>query len=140
MLRHLPNQAGSWFYVVNGAWAGYWVRQSSAISLPGATTVAASDDVTFNPAVRLTFKIGSHTGYRFSSTGAMLASRTVTLGNDSGANASSRVGLANQYGNWFSITNGAWAGYWIRESDVIYLPLTHPTGPSVLSPAPWAVG
>ncbi len=122
MLRQLPNQAGSWFYVVNGAWAGYWVRQSSAISLPGATAVAGSDDVTFVPAVRLTFKIGTHTGYRFSSAGAMLASRTVTLGNDSGANASSRVSLVNQYGNWFSITNGAWAGYWIRESDVIYLP------------------
>ena len=122
MLRYLPNQAGSWYYIVNGAWAGYWVRQSSAIDLPGASSVAGGDDTTYSPAVRLAFRTGTHTGYRFSSTGGLIASRTVTLATDSGANASSRVSLTNQFGKWFSITNGAWAGYWIRESDVVHLP------------------
>jgi hypothetical protein len=122
MLRHLPNQAGGWFYIVNGAWAGFWVRQSSAVALPGATAATRNGDTAYSPPARLLFSTGTHTGYRFSSTGALVASRTVTLATDSGANASSRVSLTNQYGSWFSITNGAWAGYWMRESDVVRLP------------------
>jgi hypothetical protein len=121
MLRALPNQSGRWFYLVNGAWAGYWIRQSAAVSLAGSVS-AMSSDTDYDPPARVIFNVGTHTGYRFSSSGALLGARTVTLASDSGADASSRATLTNQFGSWFSIVNGAWAGYWIRESDVVHLP------------------
>jgi hypothetical protein len=119
----LPNQSGRWFYVIDGAWAGYWLRESSAISL-ATTTVAAPDGTLtiYDPPVRLIFRQGTHTGYRFTSTGAVVAERTSTLAWDSGADASVRRSLTNQFGTWFYVTNGIWAGYFLRESDVISLP------------------
>ncbi|MEO6059525.1 MAG: hypothetical protein ABIQ05_06130 [Candidatus Limnocylindria bacterium] len=81
---------------------------------PGATT--------YNPAAALVFKAGSHTGYQFSSSGAVTAQKTYTLGSDSGANTSMRAAIANQPGAWFYVTNGIWAGYWLQESSALFLP------------------
>jgi hypothetical protein len=121
--RTLPNQSGTWFSVVNGAWAGYWIRESGAVALAtSASDTVAPGDATYNPPVRLSFRQGTHTGYRFDANGAMTAELTFTLAWDSGASASARRTLANQYGSWFQIVNGVWAGYWVRESDVIALP------------------
>ena len=119
----LPAQSGTWFYVVNGAWAGYWMRESGAVQL-AATAVAGgpSAPATYEPPVRLTFQRGTHTGYRFDDAGRLLAERTVTLAGVSGANASRRSGIPNQYGDWFYVVNGAWAGYWMRASEVVSLP------------------
>jgi hypothetical protein len=30
--------------------------------------------------------------------------------------------LSNQSGTWFYVSSGIWAGYWVRASDVVYLP------------------
>jgi hypothetical protein len=119
----LPNQSGRWFAVVDGAWAGYWIRESSALTLESATT-AVDDTVLelYNPPVRISFRKGTHTGYQFSAAGAVMGERTYTLAWDSGASTSARRTLNNQYGTWFSVTNGVWGGYWVRESDVISLP------------------
>jgi hypothetical protein len=123
--RTLTGQSGVWFYVVDGIWAGYWVRRSNAVYLSGGTQPGGSGTpATFNPAVALTFKLGTHSGYQFSSTGAMTAQKTYTLASNSSASASARATITNQYGTWFSITNGVWAGYWIRESSVVFLPPT----------------
>jgi Bacterial Ig-like domain len=119
----LVNQSGRWFSVVNGVWAGYWVRESTAISLATAATSTPGTGLTiYDPGVRLSFGRGTHTGYRFDSGGAVVAERTYTLAWDSGANASVRRTLTNQFGSWFYVTNGVWAGYWLRESDVVRLP------------------
>ncbi|HSM38855.1 MAG TPA: hypothetical protein VK838_05930, partial [Candidatus Limnocylindrales bacterium] len=121
--RMLPNQSGYWFYVTNGLWAGHWIRQSDALYLaddpPGGTSTA---DQAFDPAVRLTFLKGTHTGYKFDSSGQMLAQKTYTLSRNSGADASSLEAIPNQTGSWFKIVNGVWADYWIRASDVVFLP------------------
>lgn len=119
----LPNQSGRWFAVVDGAWAGYWIRESPAVTLQGAATAADGTVLDlYNPPVRISFRKGTHTGYQFSAAGAVIGERTYTLAWDSGASTSARRTLNNQYGTWFLVTNGVWGGYWIRESDVISLP------------------
>ncbi|MBA3688565.1 MAG: SH3 domain-containing protein [Chloroflexi bacterium] len=118
----ITNQSGTWFFVTSGVWAGYWVRQSSVSWLSTAPVPStAAPYATFNPVVRLAFKMGTHTGYKFSSTGAMTAERTYTLSKDSSAATSVRRTLTNQSGTWFLVTSGVWAGYWVRASDVVYL-------------------
>jgi spore germination protein YaaH len=115
-------QTGTWFYVTSGVWAGYWIRQSNVSWLASApVSTLAAPDATFNPVAHLTFKLGTHTGYRFSSIGVMTAQKTYTLGSDSGATTSTRRSLPNQSGTWFYVTSGVWAGYWLRASDVLYL-------------------
>jgi hypothetical protein len=118
----VTNQSGTWFYVVNGVWAGYWMRQSSVLYLAASpVSAAAAPNATFNPVAHLTFKMGSHTGYRFSSSGVMTAQKSYTLVKDSGASTSTRRSITNQAGTWFYIVNGVWAGYWLRASDVLFL-------------------
>lgn len=118
----ITNQSGTWFFATSGVWAGYWVRQSSVSWLSTAPVPStAAPYATFNPVVRLAFKLGTHTGYQFSSTGAMTAQRTYTLSKDSSAATSVRRTLTNQSGTWFLVTSGVWAGYWVRASDVVYL-------------------
>jgi hypothetical protein len=117
----IANQSGAWFYVVNGVWAGYYLRQSSVLYLPAAPVAgAAAPNATFSPAKTLLFKKGTHTGYRFSS-GVMTAQKSYTLLNDSSASTSTRASITKQTGTWFYVVNGVWAGYWLRASDVLYL-------------------
>jgi hypothetical protein len=119
--RLLPGQSGDWFYVTNGLWAGYWIRQSDALFLAGTSSVQTAQRETWDPAVRLVFRMGTHTGYKFDASGAMTAQKTLTLGRASGANTSVVQAIPNQTGSWFLVVNGAFAGYWVRQSDVIYL-------------------
>jgi len=120
--QSITNQSGSWFYITNGVWAGYWLRQSSVLYLTAAPVAATpTAKATYSPAKALTFKMGTHTGYQFSSTGVMTAQKSYTLGKDSSASTSLRQTITNQSGTWFYVTNGVWAGYWLRASDVLYL-------------------
>ncbi len=124
----IPNQPGSWFYVTNGVWAGYWVQESSTIYLASATppppappAPAQPGATTYNPPVTLLFKMGGHTGYTFNSSGVATGIKSYSLGSDSSAATSTRATLPNQPGNWFYVTNGVWAGYWLQESSSVYL-------------------
>jgi uncharacterized protein YraI len=87
----------------------------------GTAPVSNTTSTTFSPAAKLTFKQGTHTGYQFSSTGVMTAVKSYSLGWDSSAYTSKRSTLSNQSGTWFYVTSGVWAGYWLRQSSVIYL-------------------
>lgn len=118
----VTNQSGTWFYITTGVWAGYFVRESNVSYLsssPISNPPGAS--ATFNPAVKVTFKKGAHTGYVFSATGVMTAQKTYTLSGDSTAYTSARSVKANQSGIFLYITGGVWGGYWMRVSNVIYL-------------------
>ncbi|MDQ3879473.1 MAG: glycosyl hydrolase family 18 protein, partial [Chloroflexota bacterium] len=77
---------------------------------------------TFSPARALTFKAGTHTGYRFDADGRVTGSKTYTLGASSSASTSQRAAVAGHSGRWFYVTNGVWAGYWLLESPSLYLP------------------
>jgi spore germination protein YaaH len=119
----ITNQSGTWFYVTSGTWAGYWIRQSPVSWLSNAPVAAIGGAYTsFSPAPILTFKLGTHTGYRFATFGAMTAEKTYTLSKDSGAPTTLRRTLTNQSGTWFYVSSGIWAGYWVRASDVVFLP------------------
>jgi len=121
--KALTNQSGTWFYVTSGVWAGYWLRASGLVYLESAPIAATSaPNATFNPAARLAFKLGTHTGYQFNSSGQLTALKSYTLASNSAAYTSSRKAIANQSGTWYYVTSGVWAGYWVRASDVVYLP------------------
>lgn len=118
----LPNQSGTWFYVSSGVWAGYWIRESNVVWLASSPAPPAGPpNATYSPAVSLTFKMGTHTGYQFNATGGMTAQKTYSLTRDSGAPTSARSAITNQSGTWFYVTGGVWGGYWVRLSDVVFL-------------------
>ncbi|HEX5040193.1 MAG TPA: M15 family metallopeptidase [Candidatus Limnocylindria bacterium] len=71
--------------------------------------------------IRVTFTAGCHTGYRFASSGAVLARKQACLGRGSSAPASARVWVGGR-GAHFAITAGIWAGYSIPETPRSYVP------------------
>ena len=77
---------------------------------------------TFTPARALVFLAGTHTGYQFDATGAVTTSKAATLTRSSSAATDQRAVIVERDGTWFHVTNGIWAGYWLRESPVLYLP------------------
>jgi spore germination protein YaaH len=111
----LPNLPGRWLHVENGSWAGLWLPESAGTYLPGET-----ERVGFSPTTRLWFGAGSHTGYRFTGSGAPAATRTASLAGPSGANTSARA-IINGRPHWY-VTNGIWAGWWMPESARVHRP------------------
>jgi hypothetical protein len=75
----------------------------------------------YSPARTLSFAVGTYTGYKFSSTGTVTASRRYTLTRASNAPTSSRSGVTAHSGGWYLVTAGVWAGYWIHEGTGIAL-------------------
>jgi hypothetical protein len=106
---------GIWLRPKNGSLAGYWIRESSAARLPGQRSTQA-----FSVAQRVHFLAGTHIGYRFNSGGHTVGSKSYTLTKSSTASATRRA-IIN--GAWhLYVSNGVWAGYWLRESSKVHLP------------------
>ncbi len=70
----------------------------------------------FNPARTLSLAAGTYIGHRFSRFGALVASKEVTLSRNSSAPTAQRAAVPGQPGNWYLITAGVLAGYWIPAS------------------------
>ena len=124
----IPGHAGTWFYVINGVWAGDWIQGSSHVYViePTPTTSSPPPPIvsatTYNPARSLYFAGGSHTGYRFDAAGKVTATKTYTLSRASGAATNQRsTAIPAHPGAWFYVVNGVWAGYWLPESTRLYL-------------------
>jgi hypothetical protein len=118
--RSLPTQSGTWFYVSDGTWEGYWLRESSAVRLAEGGTIAGADEPqTFDPAADVRIRRGTHTGYTFSG-GQMTAAKTATVTGRL-ADSTELAAISGQAGLWFRMTSGNWQGYWLRASDVVYL-------------------
>ncbi|HEX5578480.1 MAG TPA: Ig-like domain-containing protein, partial [Candidatus Limnocylindria bacterium] len=120
--RSIRRQPGAaWFYVTSGTWKGYWLRESDAAVLDGSSVTGAPVAQVFDPAAVVSIRKGTHTGYTFSAGGAMTGTHTSTaFGNREGDAAEVRA-LPGQTGMWFRMTSGAWKGYWLRASSVVYL-------------------
>jgi glucose/arabinose dehydrogenase len=88
------------------------------------TAQAAVPSTTYRPSHLVHFDAGTYTGYKFSSTGAITASRTASLVRASTASTGLRTGITGHAGYWLLIVNGVWAGYYLRESNRAYLPFT----------------
>jgi hypothetical protein len=123
--RTIPRQSGYWFFVVDGKWAGHWIRQSAALYLAdeGAPT-GAWTAASYNPTVTVTIAKGTHTACKLDSAGAMTAQKTATVSRAVGAQAAKLRAFPNQAGGWFKIVSGTWSGFWLRASDVVYRPAT----------------
>ena len=61
------------------------------------------------------FSAGTHVGYRFDSAGNVTGSRAYSLSRRSGAKVDRRATIPGKPGVWLRVTNGVWAGYWVRE-------------------------
>ena len=98
-------------------WAGYWIPESAGTTL-GAAPPPPPPPVseTYDPARTLGFAAGTYVGRQFSATGAITASKSYTLATASSAPTSQKSTIPTQVGNWYYITAGVWAGYWIPES------------------------
>lgn len=114
----IAGQPGTWLRIVDGAWAGYWIRESSRVRVPGTIQENGLPGTT-----RVSFVAGTHVGYRFSSGGSVTARLEATLGRGSGANTNARAIINGTA--YLSITNGLWAGYWVPESSSAYVAGMH---------------
>jgi Bacterial Ig-like domain len=99
------------------------IRDAAGSSLAATSwTFRATTSQAYNPARLLHIAAGVHVGYRFSSTGAILARRSYTLARGSSAPTSRYALIANRTGSWFYVTAGVWAGYWLPASSSVTLP------------------
>jgi peptidoglycan/xylan/chitin deacetylase (PgdA/CDA1 family) len=76
---------------------------------------------------------GAHTGYRFSSTGAILESKVLKLSAPATPSSDRRRTVPNRSGVWLRLTSGSLAGWEVRETLMAYVPGT--VGSVAYSPA-----
>ncbi|HLE88756.1 MAG TPA: peptidoglycan recognition family protein, partial [Candidatus Limnocylindria bacterium] len=124
-----PNIAGHRDYSSTACPGGVLYSQLPTLRNEVAAQVNNWPGETFNPQRPLSFAAGTYTGRRFSSTGAITASKTVTLAAATSALTDQSSSVPLQGGTWYSMTSGAWAGYWIQQSAGISL------GPAPPEPA-----
>lgn len=83
-----------------------------------------ADNPNFRTGGTVIFRAGTHVGYTFSSSGVGSPAKTLTLSGSSTASYASRTvpygWIAPGNGIWFSMSDGAFAGTWIRESSAAY--------------------
>ena len=112
--RTLPGLPGYWLRVTDGIWAGYWIRESAVAGLKGKV-----DWTRWSVDKRYVVRAGTHVGYRFGADGQIVARKSATLASSSGAHTDARTVIN---GAWhLRVTDGIWAGYWLRESSVVYI-------------------
>ncbi|MGH2462675.1 MAG: N-acetylmuramoyl-L-alanine amidase [Candidatus Limnocylindria bacterium] len=122
----IPNQSGNWYYITAGIWAGYWIQESASTALGNAPPPQTAESYAWRPVF---FVAGTHVGRKFDTYGAITASLSYTLGGPSMAPTTQKSTIPNRSGNWFFITAGIWAGYWIAESQAATLGDVAPTPP-----------
>lgn len=88
---------------------------AAGLLLGGATPVDAA-----SRPVRL--EAGPHVGYRFSTTGAILGSRSITVSGPQSSTTDQRRVVPNRSGIYLRLTSGSLRGYEVLESPVAYIP------------------
>lgn len=120
-------RGGSFWYVTDGVWAGYWVKGSPGITLNPAPAMPASE--TFATARPVTLPAGGRTAYGFDAFGGVTASKALTLTAPTVVWATQRSSLPNQNGRWYYVTVGEWKGYWVLETAGVTLGAPPPPMP-----------
>ena len=96
---------------------------AAAIQVPAAMSpegvLAASPTPTAPLQIR--YEIGTHVGYTFSNTGAILTSKTTTMAKVTYAHTTQRKTIPGR-GVHYRISDGSFAGYYVRESIAVYIP------------------
>ena len=104
----IATHPGNWLLIVNGVWAGFYIKESNRSYLP------------FTRLRVVSFAAGTHTGYKFNASGTVVAHKTYTLARASSARASAQalIGTSTSY---LLIVDGVWAGYWVQASTSVVL-------------------
>ncbi|MDH4334160.1 MAG: N-acetylmuramoyl-L-alanine amidase [Chloroflexota bacterium] len=131
LTRKTPNIAGHRDYNATGCPGGTLYSLLPAIRKEVASQINPWPGQAYNPARTITFAAGTYVGRRFSATGSIISSKSYTLTKASGAPTNQRSSVPNQTGNWYYVTAGVWAGYWIREAPGMTLSGDVPAPPPV---------
>lgn len=116
-----PNIAGHRDYAATSCPGGFLYAQLPSLRNEVAAQVNGWPGEIFNPQRTLFFVAGTYTGRTFSATGAVTATKTLTLSGASSAPTDQSSIVPTQSGQWYSVTAGVWAGYWIQQSAGITL-------------------
>jgi thermitase len=88
-----------------------------------------------SPAEELTFLPGLHAAYRFDAAGAIVRGAGISLAANGVAHTSKRATIPGRSGHWFYLVDGSMPGYWIPESERVFL-APDPTPTPVPSASP----
>lgn len=109
---------GAWHLrVVDGIWAGYWLRESSKSYLPGIRELT---DLGTGAGVKVKIRPGVRTAYRYAASGSTVDQLTRSSGSRLQASAAG-WGIVNGRES-FLLTSGRWTGHWLRENGAVHLP------------------
>jgi hypothetical protein len=100
--------------VVDGAWDGTWLPESSTVRLPGLADLEAAGGS------RARIAAGTTTGYRYAVDGTALSARSATLA--APATVPIAAGAVINGRRMVYVTGGIWAGLWIAESSAVRVP------------------
>jgi len=102
----VPNQAGTYFRITAGQFAGYRVRESLIAHVPGK-----AGEVTWNPTRTITFGAGRYLGYTFDSAADLATTRRGSSSTPFTATASRRAIIDGR--PYVLMSSGSWTGYWM---------------------------
>ena len=127
-VARLPGQDGTWFYMVNGALAGYWVRASDEVRLrtdalpaPSSSTVLRPTSPLLAPAQPVRLLAGRHIGYRLATDGTVLRRRVLDLSAPSQTLSVKWMQVPRRSGWWLYVVEGPLAGFWVRDNAARHL-------------------
>lgn len=121
---HREIMTGAGFNAAGGSWAtaddgGHFSVMIYATLCGGSSETTAVPllklSQAYSPDRPMVFTKGTHTGYKFSSTGEVLGKKTVTFSRRVGADAAGRTKINGRA--WIKVGSGSLAGYWVKESD-----------------------
>ena len=102
----IPNQAGTYYRITAGQFAGYRIRESLVAHVPGKV-----GEVLWSPTRTITFPAGRYLGYRFGSS-LDLASTTYGTTSTSTTAAASRRAIIDGR-PYVLMSSGSWSGTWM---------------------------
>jgi subtilisin family serine protease len=92
-----------------------------------------------SPTARVSFLAGPHAGYRFDANGAILRGAGIRLDADATGRTSKLMAIPGRSGTWFYMVRGTLDGWWVAESDDVFLtpdPTPTPTPTPTPDPIP----
>ena len=113
----IPYQLGRWYYVTAGAWKGYWIPETTGMTLGAPPPPLPQPIAIYSPPRTLRLAPGTYVGRQYSAYGILAGSYSYTLTTTSSAPTSRYSTLPGQTGRWYYIVDGTWDTYWIRESS-----------------------
>jgi hypothetical protein len=119
--RTTPNITGHRDYQSTSCPGGVLYSMLPTIRTRVASAMNLWPGQVFNPPRQLTFQPGTYIGYKFNAWGGVTASKPYTLTKVSGAPTNQWSTNPVRGGNYYYVTSGVWAGYWVQASSKITL-------------------